>query len=135
MTAYAAAFLAVLVVFAGIDLAWIALVMRALFAQHLGPLLVESPRLGPAIAFYLVYAAGIVLLAVLPAQSWPMGRLAALGFGAALGLVAYATYDLTNRATLKAWPLSVALVDIAWGTLLTALAALAGHAVMEWMKR
>jgi len=131
MAAYALAFLAVLVLFVGIDLAWITLVMRQLFVQHLGSLLVESPRLGAAAAFYLIYAAGIVVLAILPAQSWA----GALGLGAALGLVAYATYDLTNRATLKAWPLGVALGDIAWGTALTALAALAGYLVLGWLRR
>jgi uncharacterized membrane protein len=131
MAAHAAAFLAALAVFAGIDLAWIALVMRPLFARHLGALLVESPRIGAALAFYLVYAAGIVVLAVLPARGWPM----AAGLGVVLGLVAYATYDLTNRATLKAWPLGVALVDIAWGAALTAIAALAGYAALQWMKR
>lgn len=131
MRAYAVCFLAVLVLFVAIDLAWITLVMRQLFARHLGGMLVDSPRLGAAAAFYLIYAAGIVVLAILPAPSWP----GALGLGAMLGLVAYATYDLTNRATLKAWPLGVALGDIAWGTALTALAALAGYLVLGWMRR
>ncbi len=131
MAARIVAFLAALAFFVAIDLAWIALVMRHLFARHLGPLLLDRPRLGAATAFYLVYAAGIVLLAALPARSWA----GALGLGGALGLVAYATYDLTNRATLKAWPLGVAVLDIAWGTALTALAALVGYAALQWMKR
>lgn len=130
MIRWAAAYAATLVVFAAIDLAWITLVMAGLFRRHLGDLLLDRPRLGAAAAFYLVYIAGILVLAVAQSQSWKQ----ALAMGAALGVVAYATYDLTNRATLKAWPLDVAVLDIAWGGFMTACAALVGFLVLQALR-
>ena len=130
MIRWAAAYVATLVVFAAIDLAWITLVMAGLFRKHLGDILLDRPRLGAAAAFYLVYIAGILVLAVAQSQSWKQ----ALAMGAALGVVAYATYDLTNRATLKPWPLDVAMLDIAWGGFMTACAALVGYLVLTWLK-
>lgn len=127
MIRWTAAYAATLVVFAAIDLLWIALVMARLFRRHLGGLLLDRPRLGAAAAFYLVYIAGILALAVAQSHSWRQ----ALAMGAALGAVAYATYDLTNRATLKPWPLGVATLDIAWGGFLTASAALVGFLVLN----
>ena len=130
MIRWAAAYAATLVVFTAIDLAWITLVMAGLFRRHLGDLLLDRPRLGAAAAFYLVYIAGILVLAVAQSQSWKQ----ALAMGAALGVVAYATYDLTNRATLKAWPLDVAVLDIAWGGFMTACAALVGFLVLQALR-
>jgi|JI10StandDraft_1071094.scaffolds.fasta_scaffold277760_2 uncharacterized membrane protein len=130
MIRWAAAYVATLVVFAAIDLAWITLVMAGLFRRHLGDILLDRPRLGAAAAFYLVYIAGILVLAVAQSQSWKQ----ALAMGAVLGVVAYATYDLTNRATLKPWPLDVAILDIAWGGFMTACAALVGYLVLSWLK-
>jgi uncharacterized membrane protein len=130
MIRWAAAYVATLVVFAAIDLAWITLVMAGLFRKHLGDILLDRPRLGAAAAFYLVYIAGILVLAVAQSQSWRQ----ALAMGAVLGVVAYATYDLTNRATLKPWPLDVAILDIAWGGFMTACAALVGYLVLHWLK-
>ena len=84
-----------------------------------------------AIVFYLIYAAGVVFFAVRPAvQSGNWSD--ALLRGAALGFLAYATYDLTNLATLRNWPVSVTLADLVWGTLLTAVAASAGSAAALW---
>ena len=130
MIRWAAAYAATLVVFAAIDLAWITLVMAGLFRKHLGDILLDRPRLGAAAAFYLVYIAGILVLAVAQSQSWKQ----ALAMGAVLGVVAYATYDLTNRATLKPWPLDVAMLDIAWGGFMTAIAALVGYLVLNAVK-
>ena len=82
-------------------------------------------RIVPAIIFYVLYLAGLVLFAISPAlreQNWLM----AVGLGLALGLVAYGSYDLTNMATLKGWSLSLTLVDIAWGAFVSAVSALAG---------
>ncbi len=90
----------------------------------------DKPNLGYAVAFYVMYIAGIVFFALRPALdggSW----LTALGYGAALGAFAYATYDLTNAATLKNWPLSSSWSDIAWGAVLTGLATVAGWLVFH----
>ena len=123
---YLIAYGASAVVFFGLDLLWLGVVARGFYARQMGDLLREQPSLGVAGLFYAVYVGGIVLLATVPAlhcQSWRK----ALLLGVALGVVAYGTYDLTNLATLRRWPVALALVDLAWGSALTGLAATAGY--------
>jgi uncharacterized membrane protein len=123
---YLIAYGASAVVFFGLDLLWLGLLARGFYVRQMGDLLRDPPNLGIAGLFYLVYVGGIVLFAVLPAlqgQSWR----SALLLGLALGVVAYGTYDLTNLATLRRWPPALAAVDLAWGSLLTGLAATAGY--------
>lgn len=110
-----------------VDAVWLTS-MIGVYRQHLGALLLDGIRLGPAIAFYLLYVGGIVWFAVLPALQSGGGWQQAAINGALLGLVAYGTYDLTNQATLKVWPLSITLMDLAWGAFLTSTSAVAGHA-------
>lgn len=126
LLAYGGALLSLL----ALDALWIGLYMAPAYKSALGGLMLEQPRVAAAAAFYLLYAAGVVWLAVTPglrAQSW---QTAALN-GAVLGLVAYGTYDLTNYSILKAWPLGLSLVDIGWGCLLSAAAASAGWYTAE----
>ncbi len=112
--------------FALIDSIWLRTVYTRLYQPELGEIL-GGLRLGPAIAFYLIYIAGMVWFAVGPALA--NGRWqTALVQGAVLGLLCYATYDLTNFATLKVWSLKVTVLDIIWGTVLTGSASLAGWA-------
>ncbi|KQV82588.1 hypothetical protein ASD15_11390 [Massilia sp. Root351] len=115
-----------------LDALWIGLYMAPAYKSALGDLMLAQPRFMAAAAFYLVYAAGIVFLAVAPglrALSWQTAAL----HGAVLGFIAYATYDLTNYSILKAWPLGLSLLDIGWGALLTAIAAAAGWlAASRW---
>ncbi|WP_309646371.1 DUF2177 family protein, partial [Phenylobacterium sp.] len=92
----------------------------------------DTFRLPAAIAFYLIYIGGVLLLAILPAVREDAGWTRALLNGALLGFVAYATYDLTNQATLKVWHTSITLADIGWGTFLTASAATAGFLAYRW---
>jgi len=113
-------------VFLAADAVWLGLVAKGFYARQLGSLLREQPDFAVAAVFYLIYAGAVVLFAVMPglqAGSWRL----ALGYGAALGFIAYGTYDMTNLATLKGWPVTVALVDLAWGTAITAICALAGY--------
>ncbi|MDP1888102.1 DUF2177 family protein [Polaromonas sp.] len=128
LTAYIAALL-FLVVADGI---WLGLLMPQQYQAWIGPLMRAQPLLLPAAAFYLLYPVGVVVFAVLPAlerTSWT--RAAALG--ALLGLLAYGTYDLSNLATLQGWPLQLTLVDMAWGSALTAAAATAAFfATRAW---
>jgi uncharacterized membrane protein len=124
MLKFVVAYLATAIVFFGLDFVWLSR-MLGFYQSQLGGLLLDKPRLGYAGAFYALYVVGVVILVVLPATEGGSWVNALLG-GALLGLVAYGTYDMTNMATLKAWPLQVALVDMAWGTVLTALAAAAG---------
>lgn len=115
-----------------LDALWIGLYMAPAYKSALGELMLAQPRFVAAAAFYLVYAAGVVFLAVAPGLRSLSWQTAAL-HGAVLGLIAYATYDLTNYSILKAWPLGLALADIAWGALLTAVAAAAGWlAASRW---
>jgi len=109
-------------IFFAIDLVWLVVVAKSFYRQHLGHLLAAEVRWGPAIFFYLVFIAGLVFFAVRPALA--AGSAArALGYGALFGLVTYATYDLTNHATLRDWPAIVTAVDLAWGSVLSASVA------------
>lgn len=109
-------------IFLVIDAIWLAFVAQGFFRQQLGPLMREKIELVPAAIFYLIFIFGLVWFAILPALAGGGWRQAALN-GALLGLVCYATYDLTNLATLKGWPLPMTLVDLAWGTALSAVTA------------
>jgi uncharacterized membrane protein len=126
MIRLAAAYIAAAVVMAVLDLAWLSYAVKAFFEPAVGPLLAVKTNNLAAVLFYLLYIVGIMLFAVRPAignGDWTT----ALLMGAAFGFFAYMTYDLTNMATLKDWPAWLAAMDIAWGTLVTALAATAGY--------
>ena len=113
------------------DLTWLGYIARDLYRKEMGALLTENFRLAPAVAFYVIYVAAIVYFAVLPA--WRSGEWSdAIVPGAVLGLVAYGTYDLTALAVVRDWPLRLSLIDMAWGTFLTALSAgVAAYAVVR----
>lgn len=130
MIRLAAGYLATALTMLVLDGAWLTLASPRLYQPRIGELLAAKPSLPPAVAFYLLYVAGIVALAILPAlREGGWRRL--LIHAATFGLVAYATYDLTNQATLKTWSTTITLVDMAWGTLVTTAAASAGFAVMR----
>jgi uncharacterized membrane protein len=107
------------------DAIWLGLVARTFYRDQLGDLMLPSPNLTIASIFYVFFAMAIVLLAVMPGVKAGL-FLTALGYGAVLGLAAYGTYDITNLATLKGWPPIVSVVDMAWGTFVTALSASCG---------
>lgn len=125
MTAFAVAWLCSALVFFAIDFVWLAYVAKVFYRDRIGHLMTDRIRTGAAVSFYLIYIGGIVWFAVLGANSWQDAALS----GALFGFFCYATYDLTNYATLRAWPLSVVIVDIAWGIVLTAGTAAAGFAL------
>ena len=102
-----------------IDLIWLGVVARSFYQGQMGHLMRAQVNWAAAIAFYLLFVAGIVALAVWPALERESFALA-LALGALLGLVTYAAYDLTNLATLNGFPIIVALVDLCWGTVLCA---------------
>ena len=109
-------------VFLALDAVWLGLAARGFYKQHLGPLMRPEPAWGAAAVFYLLYIAGIVLFVVRPALLQGSTSHALL-YGAAFGLIAYATYDLTNLATLNGFPTIVAGVDLIWGAVLTGTTA------------
>ena len=109
-----------------LDFTWLGLATPRLYRPALGPLLAAQADLGAAALFYALYLAGLLVLVVGPALAARSGRLAAFR-GAVLGAVAYGTYDLTNLATLRGWPVTLTIIDLAWGIVLTAAAATAGY--------
>lgn len=119
-------YLTVLVVFTAIDFLWLGFIALDFYKRELGSLMLEKPRLEVAALFYALAAAGITILAVQPALDAGQWHKAVL-LGAVFGLCAYGTYDLTNLATLQRWSFRLAIVDMAWGTFLTSIAALAGY--------
>ena len=125
------AFITTLVVFMCIDAIWLTQMASRLYQPTIGHLLAPQPDLGAALVFYLLYILGMVVFTVRPADTepsvWPAARR-----GALFGLVAYATYDLTNQATMKDWPWIVTAIDLAWGTFLTATATALAKA---WLQR
>ena len=129
MIRYSIAYAVTAVVFLAVDYIWLSRAM-GFYRNSLGDLLAEKPNLPAAAAFYLIYFVGIVVFAVMPAAR-NGGWVSALSLGGLLGLVAYATYDLTNLATFSRWPLVVAAVDMVWGTFVTALASLAGFVAIR----
>ncbi len=124
------AYASTLITLLAIDALWLTVLMGATYKSYLGDLMLSQPKLLPAALFYLIYAAGLVAFAVLPGAREGDWKYAAM-MGALLGLVAYATYDLSNLATLRGWPLPLTLIDIAWGTVLSAVAASVGCLVAQ----
>lgn len=122
MTQLIVAYALALVVFIGIDLVWLMGVARSLYVEEMGALLRRQPMIGAAVAFYLLYIGGLMFFAIAPGLAAGSPLKAAM-LGAALGLVAYGTYDLTNLAVIEGYTLRIALIDLAWGTVLTGLTA------------
>lgn len=117
-----------------LDALWLGWLMADFYSIQLGPLLLASPHPVPAALFYLLYPVGLLVFAVLPGLTAARWSRAAL-LGGLLGLVAYGTYDLSNLATLQGWPLSVAVVDIAWGGIVSSAAAAAGYGIAYLARR
>lgn len=131
---YIAAYVCGMLVFVGLDAVWLTVMGNRLYRPVLGDLLAAKPNAPAAIAFYLIYGLGLTILAIAPGLKEGSSGRAAMN-GAVLGLVAYATYDLTNQATLRVWSTRLTLADIAWGTALTSLAAFAGWHGARWIAR
>jgi uncharacterized membrane protein len=121
-------YLVTLLIFFAIDLVWLGVVAKNFYRQHIGHLMSPDVNWGAAVLFYAVYIAGIVFFAIKPAlEAGSASR--ALAYGAFFGFIAYATYDLTNQATMKNWPVLVTVIDLAWGTVLTATVAFLSYQV------
>ncbi len=119
-------------VFLAIDALWLGLIARSFYKTHLGDLLRPDPRWGAALVFYLLFVAGLLLFAVLPALERATPWRAML-LGGLFGFITYATYDLTNLATLRGFPTLVAVVDLAWGFTISALTAGAAWKLARWV--
>jgi uncharacterized membrane protein len=115
-------------VFVFMDLLWLGIVAKDFYRAQIGTLVKPNVHWGAAIAFYLIFIAGLVVFVIAPAMeknSWTH----ALLFGALFGFVCYATYDLTNLAVAKNWPLLVTLVDMAWGAIIATTVSTATYCI------
>ena len=124
MKSFLVAYGATVVAFLVIDGIWLGLIARNFYASQLGDLMRDNIVILPAAVFYLFYAAGLVFLAVRPGSEVTLASVA--GYGALVGALAYGTYDMTNWSTVKNWPPLMSMVDLVWGTVLSATAAVIG---------
>ena len=131
MLKYVAAYLGAGLTFAAIDFVWLTTMTDRLYKPVIGSIMADKPDMKAAVAFYLISIAGTVFLAIAPALKDGAWTRAALN-GAVLGFVAYATYDLTNQATLSVWQTRLTLIDLMWGTVLTAASATGGYFAARW---
>lgn len=122
MTQWIILWVAAAILFLLIDMVWLLWLGRSLYVSEIGDLLREPPNFGAAGAFYVLYVTGLMVMVVWPAvQDGTAGQ--ALLYGAILGLIAYGTYDLTNLAVIKGFTSKIAIIDMAWGTILTGAVA------------
>ena len=113
-----------------LDMVWLGVVAKPFYQQGIGHLMAARPNIAVAVLFYLVYAAGLVIF-VLAAGTETPGWSRTLLMGALFGFFAYATYDLTNLATLRDWPVGLAALDMAWGSFVSAASVAAGKAMVD----
>ena len=130
---YVKVYVIALIAFLAVDFVWLAVVARNFYRKQLGFLLANQPNWGAAAAFYLLFVAGVVVFATVPALTdgslWK-----AIILGGFFGLVTYATYDLTNQATVKNWPWVVTAIDLAWGAFLAASVSSIGYLAGRWLE-
>lgn len=119
-------------VFLVVDLLWLGVVAKGLYDRLLGPFLADEINWTAALVFYALFIVGILVFAVLPALERSSGAHALL-MGALFGFFTYATYELTNLATLEGWPVGIVFVDVAWGAVLTATVSLSGYHILRWL--
>ena len=128
LATYAAIFATMFV----IDMLWLGLIAKSTYANAMGPLLSPHPNLWAAAAFYLLFPAGLLIFAVLPQADSPVWKAALMG--ALFGFFAYATYDLTNLAVIRDWPLGLTFIDLAWGTTVSGVATIAGKFALDYFQ-
>jgi uncharacterized membrane protein len=125
-------YFATLAVFFAVDMIWLGLIARTFYKKHLGFLMAPEVNWYAAIIFYFIFIAGILVFVVVPGirdNDLTMTLLKAAFFG----LITYATYDMTNLATVKNWPLLITVVDLVWGMVLTTIVSLAGFFIGKWL--
>ncbi|CTQ60104.1 DUF2177 family protein [Roseibium album] len=126
MVQHAIAYIATALVFLAVDYVWLSQVATRFYFDRIGHLLMDKPNMAAAGVFYIIYVVGIVVFAVAPALKSESLATAVI-YGAMFGFFTYATYDVTNYATLRNWPVIVTVVDVSWGTALSAFSAGMGY--------
>jgi uncharacterized membrane protein len=132
MIKYLAAYGLTFIVFLIVDIIYLGFIAKGLYERHIGFLMAEKVNWWAAIIFYLLFVAAIFVFVINPAVAKNSWRLA-LVYGAFFGFITYATYDLTNLATLKDWPVRIVIYDMIWGTILAATVGLSGFYITKWL--
>lgn len=123
-------YLLTFIFFLAIDFVWLNFVAKNLYSQKIGNLLAENANLIPALIFYILFIVGVIIFVIIPGyEAKSLGK--TLFLGALFGIMTYSTYDLTNLATLKDWPISVTIIDIVWGTSVSTVTAVAGYYIAK----
>ncbi len=128
------AYIAATIIFLALDAVWLGFIMKDAFQNGIGHLMAENPNWGVAAGFYIMYVIGIVFFATMPAvkeSDWVI----AVTYGALFGFFCYATYEMTNLATLKDWPIKTAIADMAWGAFLSSVAATTGYFAVTFFNK
>lgn len=132
MLRFFVAYVCTATVYFPIDLIWIGAIARTFYRTQMGVLLSDQPKIAVGVAFYVLYTIGLVTFAVGPALAQGSWRIAAI-WGAAFGFFAYMTYDLTNLATLTGFGWTVALVDLAWGVVVSTIGSTGGYVLARFV--
>ena len=132
MANYLKLYLVTTIAFFAIDMVWLGLVARTFYRKYLGFLMAPSPNWLAAIIFYLLFIVGILVFVVLPGLEDNSFKTTLLR-AALFGLITYSTYDLTNLATVKDWPVLITVVDMAWGTVLSVAVSSISFWVGKWL--
>lgn len=125
-------YLVAFVVFFAIDLVWLGVVAKNMYKEHLGFIMSPNVNWVAAIGFYMVFIAGLIFFALNPAIE-KNSIVYAILVGGFFGFITYATYDMTNLATLKDWPVFITVVDIIWGTVLCSLTTTVSFLVLKFL--
>ena len=133
MSKWLATYVSMLIFMLVVDIIWLSVIAKPIYQQGIGHLMAAKPNLIFAALFYLVYVFGLLRFAIKPNRAWA-GVKQTFFAGASVGLLVYASYDLTNLALLKDWPLDLALLDTAWGTVLSGITASVGKIVFDRFK-
>jgi uncharacterized membrane protein len=121
------------VVFFVVDMAWLGFIAKDLYKKYLGGFLSEQVNWTAAVVFYLLFIVGVFIFAIMPAVE-KNSLISAVTLGALFGFFTYATYDLTNLATLKGWPITIVFIDIIWGSVLTGIVSTAGFYIVKYVQ-
>jgi len=125
-------YLITFVIFFVIDLIWLGIVAKNIYQNQIGHLMAEKVNWVAAMLFYLLFIGGLVFFVLMPAvEAGSLGK--AILLGAMFGFITYATYDLTNLATLKDWPITITIIDLAWGTFLGLSTSLFSYLLYQWI--
>ena len=130
MIKYLSAYAATALVMVGLDFLWLGLVAKTFYRQGMGHLLADHPKVEVAALFYGIFVLGLMVFAITPHASLK-GSVEAATSAALFGFFAYATYDLSNLATLRNWPIGLSLLDIGWGVVVSAVSATVGKLVWD----